>query len=126
MYWSKIKSFTLYYFDMSNKPDRLNLLPYQHHMKEAADKFGVTERTIRRWLAEEGLYRPRKGWGRGKLTQAKAQRIRELYREERHTQSELAEKFDISQAMVCRIVNNQSHRTTFRLAGEAMYRITEE
>lgn len=117
---------TLYYFDMSKKPNRLALIPYQNHLKEAANKFDVTERTIRRWLSEEGLYSPRKGWGRGKLTQTQVQKIRELYRQDKHTQAELAEKFDISQAMVCRIVNNTSHRTTFRLTGGAEYRIVDE
>mgnify|MGYP002624854821 CR=1 FL=1 len=126
MYLFKTDSLRLYYFDMSKRPDRLELIPYQNHLEEAAKNFGVSQRTIRRWLTEVGLYNPRKGWGRGKLARTQVQKIRDLYRQEKQTQAEMAEMFDVSQAMICRIVNNLSHRTTVRLGGEASYRIVEE
>lgn len=123
MYFFKIKSSTLYYFDMKKIPDRLELIPYQNHLEEAAKHFDVSQRTIRRWLAKVGLYNPKKGWGRGKLGHSQAQEIRDLYRQEKYTQAELAEMFDVSQGMICRIVNNLNYRTSLRLTGEASYRV---
>ena len=126
MYFLENKFSILYYFDMSNKPDRLTLLPYQNHLSEAAKRFDVSERTIRRWLDEFGLYHPKKGWGRGKLNQDQVCEIRELYQQEKCTQAQLAEMFNVTQAMICRIVNNVSHRTALRLSGSAEYRYSSD
>lgn len=101
------------------RPSRLELLPYRHHLKEAAEHFSVSERTIRRWLDAEGLYDPRKGWGPGKLESEEVCSIRQLYDSGECTQLEIAERFGITQAMVCRIINNQSHRIAIRLRGQA-------
>lgn len=42
----------------------------------AARKYGVSERTIRRWLAAYGIYHPRQEFGPRKLGKDKAEEIR--------------------------------------------------
>lgn len=53
--------------------------------------------------------RARKNYGRYKLTMDDARAIRKLYFSDNHTQSQLAQMFGVTQAMIGRIVNNKAH-----------------
>jgi|GEM_PF-3902121 transposase len=100
-----------------SKPHREELDKYADDIKGAALKWGVSERTIRRWLQSYGSYRPRKGYGPGKLDKFEVVKIRDLIKT--HTQTEIAGMFGVSQATVGRVVNNISHSTDMRLKGKA-------
>jgi transposase len=88
----------------------------------AALLYGKSPRTIRRWMQEYDLTRF-DGKGAGKLDYAAAKRIRALYADEKCTQKELADMFDISQSMVCRIVNNQAYSSDVTFGGSAICHI---
>ena len=104
------------------KPTKTDLQPYQNELHAAAVQFRVSTRTIRRWMAEVGLYNPRSGFGPGKLSANKAAEIRYLYRTDQFTQVELAERFQVTQAMICRIVNNLAYPIDLMIAGAAEYK----
>jgi len=53
------------------KPSRESLLPYVHKREEAAEFFGVSQKTILRWLKGYGIYEHGQ-YGRGKLNKSKA------------------------------------------------------
>ena len=100
------------------RPNKSELIDYMHDIKGAALRWGVNERTIRRWLALEDLYNPRDGYGPGKLDKEKAAQIRRLS-STGYTQSQLGTIFNVSQAMVGRVVNNIAHPVNMRLKGTA-------
>lgn len=99
------------------KPNREELADYAENIKAGAVKFKVCERTIRRWLKSEGLYKPKKGYGPGKLDKEKVLKIRQLIKT--YTQVEIAKMFGVSQATVGRVVNNISHSTNIKIKGKA-------
>lgn len=99
-----------------------DLLPFKHDIEGAAKTFGVSERTIRRWLKKLDIYEPREGYGPGKVDIERAAEIRRLY-EEGHTQAELGKMYGITQAMIGRIVNNLAYRVDLRLTGSADHRL---
>lgn len=60
-----------------------------------------------------------KGFGR-----ETAQKVRELYRSDRYTQSELANLFGVSQSTICKIINNYIHQVPgLKLGGQASIRL---
>ena len=61
------------------------------------------------------------GKGAGKLNFTMAKRIRALYASDLHTQNELADMFQVSQSMICRIVNNQAYKSDVTFGGSAIY-----
>ena len=107
------------------KPTKEKLEYYlRKHGREAAMLFyGKTDRTIRRWMVEYGLTHF-DGKGAGKLSFALAKRMRALYASDQYTQSELAEMFEVTQSMVCRIVNNEAYRSDVTFGGSATYLAT--
>ena len=93
------------------KPPKQELIPYQNDFPGAAKQFGVTERTIRRWMVSYELYQPKNNFGPGKLTKKQVQEIRVLYEADACTQAALAERFGVSQPTIGKIVNHISHKT---------------
>lgn len=67
----------------------------------------------------------RENYGPKNLSGETVSEIRSLYLAGSFKQSELAEKFNISQSLVSKIVNKQVHRSSFNLqvGGEAKVRI---
>lgn len=98
-------------------PSKDSLIPYQDKFRDAAHRFGVTIRTIRRWMCHYGIYKSRKGYGPGKLNPAKAAEIRRLYRSDQYTQSKLAEQYGVTQAMICKIISNVAYRVDLMIGG---------
>lgn len=86
------------------------LLPYKDNRHEAARVFGVSERTIRRWLQHYGLYEPRKNYGPNKLDQALAEEIREKFRKGSQMK-DLAIEYGVTFATISRVVHNIVHKT---------------
>lgn len=70
---------------------------------ELCRKHGISQRTLSRLLSKYGLVR--KNYGPKKLTDTQIYNIREIYNSGNKTQKTLSEIFGISQAMVCKIVN---------------------
>lgn len=101
------------------KPTKEELNKYSIDI--AAKKYCVSTRTIRRWLEGYKIYHPRKGYGPGKLDMKKAAEIRRLYRSE-FTQTQLADMFGVTQAMICKIINNTAYRVDLTLSGKAIIR----
>lgn len=87
-------------------------------LEEAAAYYGKSTRTIRRWLKKAGIYQPQEKYQPGKIDKQKALQIRRLEKEGL-TQTEIAEKFNISQPMVGKIINNYAHKLNFSLGGSA-------
>ena len=103
------------------RPNKEELRKYD--IPTAAKKFEVSTRTIRRWLAQEGIYNPKPGYGPGKLDKNKAAEIRRLYFVENYTQIKLAKIHGVTQAMIGRIVNNLAYKVDLRVQGSADYMI---
>ena len=88
------------------------------NLSEISNKFDVTERTARRWLEKHELYKPKVNFRPNKLNLQKANEIRNLYKLG-WTQQKLAERFNVTQAMICRIINNIAYHQQLRFAGNA-------
>lgn len=60
-------------------------------------------------------------YGPKRLTYLEAHEIRVLYSKGEYTQTQLAQKFEVSQSMVCKIINNQAHKQAahINVGGEA-------
>lgn len=90
-------------------------------LKEAAEYFNVSERTIRRWKEFLEIYDPEVKYRPGKVGKEIATQIRNMDRSDKYTQKELAEIFNISQPMIGKIINNVAYRTG--ISGSAEVRI---
>lgn len=101
------------------------LLPYIHNLIEASIKFNKSERTIRRWMQKHKIYYPKEQYRPGKIDKKKADEIRRLERSSELTQKEIGEIYGISQVMVGKIINNQSHVTNLKIGGEANAKLTK-
>lgn len=86
-------------------PSKEELSPYVKNRKEAATKFGVTERTIINWLVRHELYEPTKNFGCGKLSMEKAQEIRKLHKDGA-AMKDLAEQYHVTVSSISRILHN--------------------
>lgn len=86
-------------------PTREELLPYLHKRKEAADLYGVSERTIIRWMKKLSIYQPKANFGCGKLDMNKAQEIRRLHKEGR-SMKELASQYGVTFSTISRVIHN--------------------
>lgn len=107
------------YIDM--KPSKDELEKYQNNLAGAAKAFDVSERTIRRWLEAEGLYKPTEGYGPNKLTPKQVDEIRHLHTVKKYTQAQLGKKFGVTQATIGRIINNIYHkRADLKIGGTAV------
>jgi transposase len=86
-------------------PKKEDLTPYLNNRKEAAKKFGVTEKTITNWMKKHGIYKPKKNFGCNKLNFEKALEIRKLHKDGLKIK-DLAKKYKVTFATISRIVNN--------------------
>lgn len=84
----------------------------------------ISPRTLDRIIRDYKL--TRSNFGPKRLTKSTARTIRELYSQGNFTQTQIAEKFGVSQALVCKIVNKCIHRNTSSLVfrGEAKARMS--
>lgn len=62
-------------------------------------------------------------YGPKRLGIEEATKIRILYNTGLHTQKMIAEMFEVSQSLVCKIVNNQVHKADSKIGGQAVVRI---
>ena len=99
------------YYTLDMKPSKKELKPYIHDRKTAAKVFGVSEKTIIRWLKSYDLYE-HGHYGRGKLNAQKAIEIREKH-QTGMSMKQLAEEYGVTFATISRVV----HRITYRDAG---------
>ena len=91
-------------------PSKEALLPFINDLAGAARQFRKSTRTIRRWLQQHDIYNPDKKYCPGKLDNKKASEIRRL---EKHlTQSELAERFGVSQPLIGRVINGEIYKNS--------------
>ena len=87
------------------KPTKKQLICYIEDKKLAAKKFGVSERTITRWMQSYGIYNPKPNYGCRKLNMEKAIKIRELY-DKGYTRKELSKKYKVTFSTISRIIYN--------------------
>jgi transcriptional regulator with XRE-family HTH domain len=90
-------------------PKLEELQPYVNNRKKAAEKFGVTEKTIIRWLKHYGFYQPRPNYGCNKLNIEKAIEIRQLHKEGKSIK-ELAELYGVTFSTISRIIHNITYK----------------
>jgi transposase len=100
------------------------LEPFSNDLEGAAERFGKSTRTIRRWLQHHGLYQPNEKYRPGKTTKEIAYEIRRLDFEGL-TQEAIAKKFNISQVMVGKIINNIAHRIELKVSGSAIVSVKQ-
>jgi len=100
-------------------PPKEDLKVFANDLQKAAETYGKSERTIRRWLEKYNLYKPKKNFGARKLNIKKARKIRALYDTDQYTQKALGKMFGVTQSMIGRIVNNLAYKINFRFGGEA-------
>jgi hypothetical protein len=86
------------------------LLPYVHDMKAGIAHFGVSRRTLTRWLQHHDIYDPKPNYG-PKLSSDDATEIRRLF-ESGTPQKELAKIYGVTVATIGRIINNVHHRVS--------------
>lgn len=102
-----------------NKKDKL--IEFNGNIKQASLFFNKSERTIRRWLKKESLYKPNQNYCPNKLSQSSANKIRDEYCNEAK-QIDLAKKYNVSQATIANIVNNKIYKHNFQLTGNFNYK----
>lgn len=107
-------------------PTKEDLVRYGKDYKSAATFYRVSERTIRRWMVNMEIYKPKDGYKPGKLNQSIARQIRVLYDTDKYTQTALAEKFKVTQAIIGRIINNLIYKTELKLGGTAEVKFNVE
>lgn len=90
-------------------PNKEDLIPYVYYRKEAAKKFGVTEKTIINWLKKYNLYKPIKNYGCNKLNLEKATEIRELNKNG-DSIKKLSSEYNVTFATISRILNNKIYK----------------
>ncbi len=95
-------------------PKKEELTPFAHDIKGGAIYFNKSERTIRRWLQKHKIYFPDVKYRPGKVSKEMAKEIRAM---EHLPQAEIGKKYNISQAMVGRIINQINHKPDLSLSG---------
>ena len=86
------------------KPSSEQLRPFVDDRKAGAEKFGVSVKTISRWMKDEGLYKPKNNYG-NKLNLDKAREIRKKHADGSEIK-ELANEYHVTFSTVSRIVQN--------------------
>ena len=81
------------------------------------EHYQISRRTLNRVLKDRGLT----GFGLDRVDDQAVAEIRLLYQRREYTQTELADKYDVSQSLISKIVNDLVHRnvTNFVIGGEA-------
>lgn len=98
-----IPNFSYFYTLDKMRPSKEELLNLDRD--EISEKFGVSDRTVVRWLQHYKLFERR---GRGKLSRQKAREMRN-----KHAQGasikDLAEEYDVTFASASRAINNVTY-----------------
>ena len=104
---------------MKPTKEELKNLIKSHSQKEIAHLKNVSERTVRRWLAEYGLLKKRLG-------KATAKEIRQLYYLGESTQQELADAYNVSKSTIHKILHNKSYpEPSISFTGSAVVQFRE-
>ena len=90
------------------KPSKESLLPYIHNRKEAAENFGVSDKTILRWLKGYNIYEHGQ-YGRSKLDSAKACDIRKKHHKGVSIKK-LAEEYKVTFSTISRVVSHITYK----------------
>ena len=85
------------------------LASYDGDRGKIAENFGVSERTVIRWLQYYELYQPRANYGCNKLSLKKAREIRKLH-EGGASMKDLASKYKVTFSSISRII----HKITYK------------
>lgn len=88
--------------------EELQALLAEYSRQEIAEKCGVSASTVSRWIRKYNL--TRKNYG-PKLNFGNAQKIRAIYQSGQWNQEKLAIEFDVSQATISKIINNETYKT---------------
>jgi DNA-binding transcriptional regulator LsrR (DeoR family) len=105
---------------MIHKNNLLKLLK-QLKREEICDILNVSSRTLDRMIAKHSL--TRKNYGRKNITYETVKIIKNLYSTGFIKQKELAKKFNVTQSLISKIVNNQVHKNTINITGCATVRL---
>lgn len=97
------------------KPTREELLPYIDNRKDAAKLYGVSEKTIIRWMQHHKIYKPRPNFGHSKLNMDKAQEIRREHKQGKSVK-ELASQYDVTVSTIGRVLNNVIYKESTDVA----------
>lgn len=97
------------------KPTKEELLPYVDKRKDAAKLYGVSEKTVVRWMQQHQIYKPRPNFGHSKLNMEKAQAIRLAYKGG-ETVKNLAAQYAVTVSTIGRIVNNVVYKESTDVA----------
>lgn len=97
------------YYTSDMRPPRDRLEPYTQDRNAAAEKFGVSERTICRWMQYYGILERKNNMGCNKLDLAKAREIRR-----RHSEgvsiNDLADEYGVTFSTISRIIHNINYK----------------
>lgn len=97
------------------KPTREELLPYIDKRKDAAKLYGVSEKTIIRWMQHHKIYKPKPNFGHSKLNMDKAQAIRREHKEGKSAK-ELAQQYGVTVSTIGRVLNNVIYKESTDVA----------
>lgn len=97
------------YYTYDMRPPKEKLEPYVLNRDAAAEKFGVSERTICRWMQHYGILERKNNMGCNKLDLSKAREIRRRY-SEGSTMNDLAEEYGVTFSTISRIVHNINYK----------------
>lgn len=90
------------------KPSLEQLRKFIDDRNSAALEFGVSAKTISRWMKEEGLYKPKKNYG-NKLDLEKAREIRKKHSEGFQIK-QLASEYQVTFSTISRIIKNITYQ----------------
>lgn len=97
------------------KPTREDLLPYMDKRRDAAKLYGVSEKTIIRWMQHYQIYKPTPNFGHSKLDMGKAQAIRREHKGGK-TPKELAALYGVTVSTIGRVLNNVIYKESTDVA----------
>lgn len=97
--------------------EELKKILTQESRKFICESYQISRRTLNRILKDKDLT----GFGLNRLDCQVVKEIRYFYQLNKFTQKELADKYNVSQSLISKIVNNEIHcnNTNFVISGEA-------
>lgn len=99
----------------------LSKLLEESNRREICDILGLSERTLDRIIFKYGL--TKKNYGRKNISQENIKTIKNLYLSGEYKQKDLAKKFNVTQSLISKIVNNQVHKKAISISGCASVRL---